>query len=1059
MPIWLIEPPVYREPLGEWPLPPEPRLMHSKDAGRLRADIARYVRGLVRGRSYLIAGHRGVGKTSLSVHAVESIATEILSRSVRLPDDLPDGPLQRPLLVKLEGPSMLEKQQIPPPPGPPAPSRPVPAPPSADRLAAGLAAQDGTGGDPVDGTVTAGAHAALVQITIGLYRALAGEAAMGYRAHALHLRGRPPRDHSERAAQLALDLDSGADISRLRGYWSGLGRLARGVFWPVAADEACEAHGMHDQGEREIIALATAAQAFQVCTGRISSTTLSRDALDRIQTTELRGSSDLREAISRLATLGIGALTGVSILGTTDAHPGVAITGGLAVWLFGTLSLSWSDIRTLTSNKSIDYSFIRDFSLATLGRDLPVVISRIREAGLVPVFIIDELDKVEHASDALGDLVGKIKHLIADYGFFCFLVNRDCYELIETRIRSLSYPSEHTLFSERLLLRPDPDYMRAYLLGLIEYDEAEVLAGQARATFALVAMHETRLNLTDLTRYLGRYSRGPGELLGEVGELTSQRKSILATVQLAIEQLLKSPLLAGHMAEDPIFAQLALDTLYYPSRQWKQGVLALKSGRDDLRDHLVERMRQELSKPVAEASGASPGDNPFPLTDDELNRLHKALIELLRLLADLPRLCTGLDDRNASGETGDPEAGDVRLVDIVPSDVDAICRETRGQFEFLYTYEGEKADANGVLSQALRTRIRFLVDYCRELQGLVERCGTNLDELSVTPLLSSVDSVVIASAFAALEIALDTGEIDIDTLQHLSVLEGLYKNVVGRADKIATLLTIVASLRREGQRSAPVLPRVARLIRFTLRPQQWFKGHENFRVSALPADVEMLREWDEREPSYPAGGARTRSAYSAYQYLIEPFTRYFEGGKQKYFTPDFGTLLDASRNRMPGAALCADLSRMTARDWSELALATLPSTRRGREPAPYWMLIAALRGLGFDRAVLEMLAEPGPELIVSLLGTGWFIESKELTRTECLAIAREMARDAPQRRGGILIFEDGDRFGEGRPDPSVPALVVDIRSSADYLPFLQWLIEFGIFESVANWPLQMETGK
>lgn len=292
----------FAAPLDDWPLPLEMSYVASRELALLKRDLDRYAKGQVRGRSYLIGGHRGAGKSALVQRAAELLAAETMRESVKENGALDAGPIQRPLLVKLHGPSMLEVQ--------PTGVRP----PAKDQSAAESAgSQEGTGTDqtsapkdpvaegkqtapdPAGGPpVTPGTHAALVQITIGLYRALAGEAATGYRAHARRAAERlRSGDFTELATQLALDLDSGAPPARLRSYWSGLGRLAKGVLWPNSADATLDAHGMGDQGLRELVALATAAQAFQVCTGRISYSETAKDHLVREQAAEIKGSSNL----------------------------------------------------------------------------------------------------------------------------------------------------------------------------------------------------------------------------------------------------------------------------------------------------------------------------------------------------------------------------------------------------------------------------------------------------------------------------------------------------------------------------------------------------------------------------------------------------------------------------------------------------------------------------------------------------------------------------------------------------------------------------------------------
>ncbi len=1033
----LAEPVAYQAPLAEWPLPSAPPFVGSRELDWLTADLRRYVRGQVRGRSYLIAGHRGAGKTALAVRAVEQLATELLRESVKeTAVDLANGALQRPLLVKLHGPSMLEQ------------AGPAPVPKAQQPIDAGQV-PDVEGGKPVKEApepepgadpVTPGVHAALVQITIGLYRALAAEAATGFRAHARLQQASPPGDKNELAAQLALELDSGATPAMLRHFWSSLGRLKLGVFWPKTADKTCAALGMTDQGLREVMALATAAQAFQVCTGRISYTTKVTDSIVRTLTSELKGASDLKDVIGRLGTLGIGALTGVSLMGATGPGPIAAVATGVAVWLIGSLSLSWSRKTVRTDNRSIDYSFIRDFTLSTLERDLPVVITRAREAGLAPVFVIDELDKVPNASDALADLVGRLKHLIADFGFFCFLVNRDCYEAMDRRVRKKAYPAEHTLFSERLLLRPDPPYALAYLLGLVTIDVNDPQSVLARSTFALRVMHEARLNLTDMMRILARRPQDDARMIGTAAGLTQQRDLVLATVQIAIDETLRSEALASRAQADSGFAQLAIDTLYDPSRTWSSGALEVDPKHDALAARLEQRMRADASALPAGAGVKDADEVKIEPADLELLQAH--LVRFLDLLSDLRALRDRLGERNAGGSVGDPQAGDIRLADIPPSDVAQICEKLDdGRYRFLFDRDGRPAGTEaGRLTAEQRRRAQELIDFADAFEALLSDVGISFDDLARTPLLRSISGSVVALARRELSAALRRGALDPDIVQHLSTMERLHGEVEREREKLGELFLIVASIRRDVEEPRPILPAISRLIRFERSPERWISGRSARPPHAIPGNAEGLRKWQEdyRVRLLPAPGLPPGTEPFHFDALVEPLERYFEKPARGDLSPvPYGMLMQAADGKLPAAALSARLGSMTARDWSALALAAVPR-RQAPPAAPFWMLVIGLRGLGFGRDALTELADP--ELESDLKATGWLLGTATMSAQQGFDIIGRLAAKAPERPRGIVVIEHRTRsYGDDRPSKRRPTLFVDQRDLADYLPALRWL--------------------
>jgi len=1046
----------YRGPIACWPLPLDTPFIGSRELDILTEDLKRYVGGRVRGRSYLIAGHRGAGKTALTVHAVEKAALAVLEASVaETPINLPDGPLQRPLLVKLHGPSMLMEQKV------PVTAPPVPAAPP-EKPAGDTAATDKTTSEPAadsTATIPSGVHAALVQITIGLYRALAAEAATGVRAHAqfqenaARTAGRRIGDYGERAVQVALDLDSAADPARLRGHWQAFGRLARGMLWPVTADATLAKRGMIDQGLREIIALATAAQAFQVCTGRISYQTKQQDSLVRTETSELKGSTDFKEALSRLGTLGLGALTGVSVLGVQGGGASAAITAitaGLAVWLLGSLGLTWSRKNTRNDNRSVDYSFIRDFSLETLGRDLPLVITRVREAGLAPVFVIDELDKISDAPTELTNMVGQLKYLMADFGFFCFLVNRDCYDTFEAKIRPRAYPPEHTLFSERILVRPDPAYLLPYLMKLVSPIPAGSAAGKAIATFALTTMHEGQLNLTAVTRILSRFQQGPEHQVGTTDSLTQQRQSIIATVQIAIDQTLRTPSLVDRMAESASFAQLALDTLYYPSRLWADDKFRVDPSTEALKAHLEQRLNSERGDAsLKDGTHVDAGAAPRLTVDErELPKLQKYLVQLLEYLHDVSTLRAALGDRNASGNAGKAENGDIQLSEIPPLSVTVICgKQNDGHYEFQYTRYGDPVAAEvDRMNSEQRERADFLIDYIGEFLGFLTDLAIDLDQLARTALLHSGSRDIVEATIARLEAAIRQGTINLDLRQDLERLNDLFAEISANKTKLAALFGIVASLARDLDDTTPPLPAVMRLLRFDQPPRKWLTGMKVKPEWTLPLDSKGLKAL---RASYldlllPAPGAPLPDSILNWNELAEPMTRFFRQPTRPLFlSVDYLGLLLAIRGTLPAAALDANLLNMTVGDWSALALAAIP--RQGKPVvAPYWMFIAALRGLGFGRGALSELSDS--RLLPDLQATGWLVEIPDtMTADRCFELAAAFAATATARPPGLVVVESDEiRFGAGRSVDERPTLIIDVRDYQDYLPVLGWLNALGI---------------
>ena len=105
------------EPLSERSFAPsdEPMLVKSDATRVLQQELLRYCQGRVTGRSFLVAGHRGAGKSTL----VASAFLEVWNQAQREP-----GVMLRPILIALHGPSLFPPVEA----VPPKPKAEVPKP-------------------------------------------------------------------------------------------------------------------------------------------------------------------------------------------------------------------------------------------------------------------------------------------------------------------------------------------------------------------------------------------------------------------------------------------------------------------------------------------------------------------------------------------------------------------------------------------------------------------------------------------------------------------------------------------------------------------------------------------------------------------------------------------------------------------------------------------------------------------------------------------------------------------------------------------------------------------
>jgi len=73
------------------------------------------------------------------------------------------------------------------------------------------------------------------------------------------------------------------------------------VLWPQQITNELFSPGKSDQGIREMIALATAAQAFEVCSGEITDKQTRKDTQSRDETVEAKVEAGLKDVANKLA--------------------------------------------------------------------------------------------------------------------------------------------------------------------------------------------------------------------------------------------------------------------------------------------------------------------------------------------------------------------------------------------------------------------------------------------------------------------------------------------------------------------------------------------------------------------------------------------------------------------------------------------------------------------------------------------------------------------------------------------------------------------------------------
>jgi hypothetical protein len=190
-----------------------PLLIGSDAARVLESELRDYCAGDITGRSFLIAGHRGAGKSTLVANAFLEVWTAFQTGKIK----------RRPLFVPLSGPALFLRQ-----PAAPAADEEEsdggapPEPPDAEDV------EDAEDEDePATATRTprapkTEAQLVLEQIVLGLHRAVAREFSRGYWEHSIAQHERPGGDKTdtrELSAQFDAELMDCPEPGRLSEFY------------------------------------------------------------------------------------------------------------------------------------------------------------------------------------------------------------------------------------------------------------------------------------------------------------------------------------------------------------------------------------------------------------------------------------------------------------------------------------------------------------------------------------------------------------------------------------------------------------------------------------------------------------------------------------------------------------------------------------------------------------------------------------------------------------------------------------------------------------------------
>jgi hypothetical protein len=585
-------------------------LIDSDVSKALMEEMRRYCNRQVTGRSFLIAGHRGSGKTTL----VGNAFLQVMKESHKNPAAFK----LRPLWIPLHGSNLLPDSQ---------PKQTNPDTNQAEQEDAD------SGEDRPLGEL----QIALIQIILGLYRHLAKEMTRSYReriAERGSIRGASRSELLELTAGLEIELDEHPGPARLRDLWGKGGFLRSGVLFADASRQLDS-----DQGFRELVALYTASRAYQRISGSFTGKEERKMTATRSEETSTSSETTGKDLFQPIVSLLTGGLAGTGVFaGLRETGGSAGIWAGLAglVAALGTATVfKYSAMRSREQSVHLETTFLPDLSDATLDRVLPILIDRLFDAGLAPIFVVDELDKVGNLSDRITNIVRRLKQLVAERAFFCFLTDRSYFERMRRREVTTTYPIEYTYFTYKLFVTFRPEDFHDYLGRILKEpepppwdkrtgqgmdieleveaeDKSESILAELTETSEIsdeiadypllpyILLHQSQMHPIDLRRQLSAIRSEEGTVSlrpGLVRTASGYRFDLM--IQLAIEMLLDRDDMRAILDREGEFRRLAYDALYYPSRMWDRGILDLSNNyKRAFTSYLLARMKTDPEKLV-----------------------------------------------------------------------------------------------------------------------------------------------------------------------------------------------------------------------------------------------------------------------------------------------------------------------------------------------------------------------------------------------------------------------------------------------------------------------------
>lgn len=316
------------------------------------------------------------------------------------------------------------------------------------------------------------------------------------------------RDRFEILAQFEQDIEDIVHPARLREIWRRLGF--------IRGDATGSALFSHDlllptyQAIEEVSLLTTLNEFYLRLVGTVFRESSNSDGIaHEVGSKATTGKADEKKPLDYRAVIAglLGATTASATSRSLQVTPDTVITilwgivGATLAGVVGTMFPTWQRQSSRIKKEIVT----KNYSLETLPREIPRLIDEMFQVGLCPVFIVDELDKIADLDTQMECLLMRLKQFFAEDCFFFFLTNRQFLDGLHERERRDPNGPHSTWFQSRYYIEFMPWDVRSYLRDRIRVRDGSSPDERSCCTQSPNPLSSDQLYLAERERTIWEY--------------------------------------------------------------------------------------------------------------------------------------------------------------------------------------------------------------------------------------------------------------------------------------------------------------------------------------------------------------------------------------------------------------------------------------------------------------------------------------------------------------------------------------------------------------------------